>query len=334
MAKGKTTLADVARLAGVSATAASFALSGKGRGIPQATADRIWEAAAKLGYAKASMAKLRDWTRVAYLTQRIEFFNSNTSFFANVYSHLQRAAVKNRFQLFLMEFDANAPEAERERRIHEMVSLGVEVALSNSREHIKPMQERSFKTVLVQNGVSPDCICVHCDDHEAGRLAAVHALANGHLEAGTIFPPNLETHPRFIGFLKGMKEGGGSCPEKFRWTVPWDHAKAAEKIARLAASRKRPGLFYCFADNIMFPAVRGFSKAGLKIPDDVSLIGADNLYWGAHAFPAFTTVDLLESLFADRLAEAIRDAVAGEKPYSVASPVRLIARETVRNLKA
>lgn len=333
MAKGRTTLADVARLAGVSPTAASFALSGKGRGIPQATADRIWEAAAKLGYAKASMAKLRDWTRVAYLTNRIEHFNSNTSFFANVYSHLQRSAVKNRFQLFLMEFDAAAPEAERERRIHEMVALGVEVVLTSAKDHIAPMLARGFKAVLVQSGVIPDCICVHCDDHEAGRLAAVHAIANGHMEAGTIFPPNLETHPRFIGFLKGMKDGGGSCPERFRWTVPWDHAKAAEKIARLAGSRKRPTLFYCFADNIMFPAIRGFRKTGLKVPDDVSLIGADNLYWGAHTFPAFTTVDLLEELFAEHLSEAIRDAVAGERPYCVASPVRLIARETVKCLK-
>ena len=333
MAKGKTTLADVAKLAGVSTTSASFALSGKGRGIPQSTADRIWEAASKLGYAKASMAKLRDWTRVAYLTSRIAYFNSGTSFFANVYSNLQRFAVKNRFQLFLMEFDINAPEAERERRIHEMVSLGIEVVLTNAKENIKPMQERGFKAVLVQSGVAPECICVHCDDHEAGRLAAVHAIANGHLEVGTIFPPNLEYHPRFIGFLKGIKEGGGTCPEKFRWTIPWDHAKAAEKISRLASSRKRPSLFYCFADNIVFPAIRGFAKNGLKVPDDVSLIGTDNLYWGAHAFPAFTTVDLLEGLFAEHLAEAIRDAVAGEKPYCVASPVRLIARETVRSLK-
>ena len=58
MAKGKPTLADVAKMAGVSTTAASFALSGKDNGIPQATADRVWEAASKLGYAKPSMAKL------------------------------------------------------------------------------------------------------------------------------------------------------------------------------------------------------------------------------------------------------------------------------------
>ena len=333
MSKAKPTLAEVAKAAGVSATAASFALNSKGRGIPQATADRVWKAAAALGYAKPSLAKLRGWTRVAYLTAKIEYFNSATSFFANVYSNLQRLAVKSRFELFLMEFDALAADAERERRVQEMIALGIEVVLTNSRANIKPLQARGFKAVLVQSGVMPDCICVHCDDHEAGRLAAVHALANGHNAVGTIFFPGLDTHQRFIGFVKGMKEGKGQLLDKFHWTVPTDHSKAAEKIARLAAGKKRlPSLFYCFADNIVFPAIRGLAQAGLRVPDDVSLIGTDNLYWGAHATPAFTTVDLLEDIFAKRLVEAVKDAVAGESQYSIASPVRLIARETVRRL--
>jgi DNA-binding LacI/PurR family transcriptional regulator len=135
------------------------------------------------------------------------------------------------------------------------------------------------------------------------------------------------------GFLKGVKDAGADCQEKFRWTLPLDQAKAVEKLTRLAASSKKlPTLFYCYSDALLFPALRGFAKTGLKVPSQVSLIGTENLYWGAHGLPAFTTVDLLEKVFAKHLADAIRDAASGESPYCVASPVRLVERETVESL--
>ncbi len=334
MSKGKPTLADVARLAGVSTTSVSFVLGGKkGRGIPEATSERIWRAACKLGYAKSSRAQFRDWTRVAYLTRAIEYFNSGTSFFANVYNHLQRRAVESRLELFLLEFDHSWDDARRQRRLSEMLSLGIEAILTNDKGNAAFMMERGLKTILVQSGVMDGCVSVRCDDAEAGRLAAAHALENGHRVAGTIFPEGTEGHIRYRGFIDYFEANGGKCPAKFRWTVPWSHAEAAKCVTSLASrAQSLPSLFYCFADNTVFPALRGLSIAGLKVPDDVSLIGTDNLYWGAHTFPAFTTVDLCEELFSEKLAEAIGQIVAGAEPFSMTVPVRLISRETVKRI--
>jgi LacI family transcriptional regulator len=333
MAKGKTTLADVARLAGVSTTAASFVLGGRAKGISQATSERVWKAAASLSYAKPSGARLRDWTRVACLSGAPERFNASVSFFASICDKLQRLAVKNRLQLFYLEFDASAEEAAKERRIQEMLSLGIETVVSDSRATISVLAGRGFKTVLVQDSVIADCICVHCDDREAGRLAAVHALSNGHRLAGIISPPDMEAHPRIKGFIETFEAEGGSCPEGFRWTLPFDPSRAAERIARFVEGRKRlPSLFLCLSDANALPAIRGFAKAGLKVPDDISIIGVGNLPWAAQTLPSLTTVDLLPDIFVKRLAEAIHDAMAGESAYSIASPVRLIARETVRRI--
>jgi DNA-binding LacI/PurR family transcriptional regulator len=98
------------------------------------------------------------------------------------------------------------------------------VVLTNVKTNVKPLQARGFKVVLVQGGATPDCICVHCDDHEAGRLAAVHALANGHKELGTIFPSGMDSHPRMSGFLKGVKDAEPtarrSSAGRSRWTRP------------------------------------------------------------------------------------------------------------------
>ena len=106
----------------------------------------------------------------------------------------------------------------------------------------------------------------------------------------------------------------------------------AVEIAKLAAAPDLPTLFYCFADNVMFPAIQGFAAAGLRVPDDVSLIGSDNLYWGKVATPPFTTVDLKERLFAEKVLEAVFHLQAGDPPYQLAVPVELVPRGTVKRL--
>lgn len=333
MGKGRPTLADIAVKAGVSPTTVSFVVNGRDMGISEETSDRIWRAACELGYVKASRMPPRGWIKVAYLTRRIESFNFHTSFFANVYSHLQSKAMKGRMELLLLEFDPASKVGAREQRLADILSTGAEVFLTNDRETASVLLSRKLKTVLVQSGEMEGCVCVHCDDYEAGRLAAAHALENGHSVAGTIFP---ERHrgPRFDGFVEYFEANGGKCPERFHWSVCWSHAEAARHVERMASECKRiPSFIYCFADNLMFPAIRGLTKAGFKIPEDVSVMGTDNLYWGAHAVPAFSTVDLCEEAFSDRLVEAIAHVAAGKAPYKLAVPVRLLPRETVRRLK-
>jgi DNA-binding LacI/PurR family transcriptional regulator len=62
------------------------------------------------------------------------------------------------------------------------------------------------------------------------------------------------------------------------------------------------------------------------------LIGTDNLYWGRLTAPAFSTVDLCEELFAEKVIEAIAHVKKGGEPYCLAVPVRMVPRETVKDL--
>lgn len=328
----KITIADIAAKLELSPTTVSFVLNGRDKGISEATRQAVLAAAAELGYRKpGSGAVAPGWLRAAFVTPRIERFNFETSFFANVYQELQKRSQAERFDLFLLELDPGRRFAEERKHLEEFRAIGIELCLAHSEEVAGCLMAAGFPTILVQGGVLPDCVCIYCDDYEAGRLAARHALEMGHRRAGMIFPD--ARSPRFRGFLETFRAGGGRCRQQDIWTVSFRDEQAAARIEEhTRGAEELPTLFYCFADNLVFAALRGFSRAGFRVPEEISLIGTDNLYWGAAATPAFTTVDLNETLFAAAVIQAMRQVKAGAPPYQQAIPVRLIGRETVRSL--
>jgi LacI family transcriptional regulator len=328
----KVTIAKIAKALKLSPTTVSFVLNdNQDKGISDKTRKLVIDKAIELGYRKPVKVNMLGWTRVGFFTSNIQNFNFSTSFYAGVYSHLQAKSIKSKIELFLLELNLNKNTEEIYNRTKEIKSLGIEVCLTSSIQIADYLKEQGLKTVITQGGRHPEHICIYCDDYTAGKKAAEYAWKMGHKEAGVIFPANSKS-PRFFGFMDRYQELGGKCNEEFQWFLSFDHETMAEKIKEFSKENNLPSLFYCFADNVMFPAIKGFAANGIRVPDDVSLIGTDNLYWGKIATPSFTTVDLNEELFADKTLEAIKHAKKGDAPYELAAPVKLLPRETVKNM--
>lgn len=326
MAK-KTTVKDIAGKLGISAATVSFVLNGQDKGISEDTRRKVIDAAVAMNYRKLPRSNLLGWTHAAYLTSKIEYFNFYTSFFAGVYSNMQRKSAENRIELSLHELRMDGSE-DSYLQLQKLRSTGIDVFLCNSPELAKYLMKSGLKTILVQSGIMLECVSVYCDDYSAGTIAGSYALKMGHRVAGTIFPKGC-SGARFNGFVDVFTAGGGECPNDFKWTVTFDHDSIFREVSQLSKNGNLATLFYCFADNLMFPVIKAFAQNKLRVPDNVSLIGTDNLYWGQYATPAFTTVDLNEEMFADKLIEAVRHVVNGGEPYQLAVPVKLIERETV-----
>jgi LacI family transcriptional regulator, galactose operon repressor len=325
MAK-KTTIKDIAERLGISSSTVSFVLNDKDQGISEDVRLKVIETAILMNYRKIPKANMLGWLRVAYLTPKIQYFNFYTSFFAEVYNHLQRKAAESKIELSLREFDITGSIEKQYLQLQKLQTMDIDVYICSCTATTEYLVQHSLKVVLSQGGRSDKCVNIFCDDYTAGKLAAEHALEMGHRIAGMIFPCS---SPRFDGFIETFTAGGGKCPEEFQWSPIFEHVKIEEFVKSHSCDRNIPSLFYCFADNIMFPAIRGFAANGFGIPEDVSLIGTDNLYWGKFNQPAFTTVDLCEELFAEKLIEAIKHTMDFKPAYQLAVPVRLLKRETV-----
>ncbi len=327
MAK-KTTVKDIAERLGISSSTVSFVLNNKDQGISEDMRRKVIDTAILMNYRKIPKANMLGWLRVAYLTPQIQYFNFHTSFFAEVYNHLQRKAPEAKIELSLREFNSSSSIEKQYLQLQKLQNMDIDVYICHSAPIAEYLVKNGLKVILSQGGRSNKCVNIFCDDYTAGKLAAEHALEMGHHTAGMIFP-STKKNPRFEGFMDTFTANGGVCPDGFQWSPEFEHGKIENYVREHAGEKGLPTLFYCFADNIMFPVIRGFAANSLKIPDDVSLIGTDNLYWGKFNQPAFTTVDLCEELFAEKLIEAIKYVNADKPPYQLAVPVRLLKRETV-----
>lgn len=328
MAK-KTTIKDIALRLGISSSTVSFVLNNREQGISESMRRKVIDTAILMNYRKIPKANMLGWLRVAYLTTRIQYFNFNTSFFAEVYNHLQRKASEAKIELSLREFDPSDSVEKQYLQLQKFQAMDIDVYICSCSTTAEYLTQHGLRVILSQGGRSNKCVNIFCDDYTAGKLAAEHALEMGHRVAGMIFPTR---SPRLEGFIETFSAGGGSFPEEFKWFPVFEHVEIEAFVKEQSKNRDLPSLFYCFADNIMFPVIRGFAANGLKIPDDVSLIGTDNLYWGKFNQPAFTTIDLCEELFAEKLIEAIKHSMDNKPAYQLAVPVRLLKRETVRML--
>jgi LacI family transcriptional regulator len=328
MAK-KTKINDIAERLGISSSTVSFVLNNREQGISEDTRRKVIKTAIEMNYRKIPKANMLGWLRVAYLTPFIQYFNFHTSFFAGVYNHLQRKASEAKIELSLHQFNPDESTEKKYQQLQKLQAMDIDVYICNDNAIAEYFIQHGLKIILSQGGRSDKCVNVFCDDYTAGKLAAEHALEMGHRTAGMIFPLKVVT-PRFEGFFDTFTAAGGKCPKKFQWKPGFDHFEIEEFVRKNSQQKNLPSIFYCFADNIMFPVIRGFAANGLAVPEDVSLIGADNLYWGRFAQPAFTTVDLCEELFAEKLIEAIKHTAEGKVPYQLAVPVKLLKRETVK----
>lgn len=317
------TIREIAEAAGVSAAAVSQVINGNWKKASRATRERIIRLAEEMGYDKLKLSRHAGFVNTVYLTTAERAVR--TTFFSDVYYQLQLRAEKHRIELSEVVLRRENNDAALRSLYH-----SADVFCTSSGELAAKLLRDGKKVVVIQSHkFRGDCTRIDCDDYAAGKLAAKFALSRRCRTAGTVVWD--EDHPRFHGFAETFISGGGTIADCDRLIVPLEHREAEKVIARrlLDGTSPLPDMFFCFADNLIFPLLRAAKRAKLRIPGDFGVIGADDLYWGSVCTPAFTTIDLRPGLFAERVIAAIHSVHAGEKPRHEKIPVRLLRRETM-----
>ena len=329
MAK-KITIADIARVIGISPTTVSFVLNKKNdKGISSETRDKVLSVAEKLGYRPKVKISRVGWIRAIFLVRNLTAFNYHTTFYSGVYNYLSKTCSENNIELSMGEFPYE-DDKDFILSYKKFAEDGYDVFLCNDPRIVTFLKKMNHKVVLVQSDRMDDTICIHCDDFAAGTKAAMYAYKMGHRRAGLICH-GLDGE-RMKGFMTTFTSLGGVCDDKYVWDVDWELHELESVVAEKSKSPDLPSFFYCFSDNMLFYAIRGFAKNNIRVPDDVSIMGTDNLYWGRLNNPAFTTIDLNELLFGEKLLESIKHAYDGNSTYHLAVPVNLVERETVKKI--
>ncbi|MGI5420461.1 LacI family DNA-binding transcriptional regulator [Actinomadura luteofluorescens] len=322
----RVTSLDVARAAGVSQSTVSRALRGH-PGIPPETARRVREAAARLRYVPSERARdlvTRSSRRVAMVV------DLDNPLWSLLVGRLCDELDRRRYRLSLIA-EHGDPEDIESHVLGGTVD-GVIVSTA-SRDSRLPgvLRERGVPAVLLHRYAEdvPLDACV-ADDRLGARLGTRILLEAGHREVGALLGPRTAStaREREDGYRSALADAGIDPDPAWIRHGGFDFGHGRSAVAAMVAERRLPRALFCANDTIALGAMNGAHELGLRVPDDLALVGFDDLEQAAWPLVGLTTIrvpfeDMLRSAV-DRLLERIAGDDGG--PRRVVHPVEPVLR--------
>jgi LacI family repressor for deo operon, udp, cdd, tsx, nupC, and nupG len=279
-APDKIALADIARLAGVSLATASRALS-NAYGVAPATRARVLEVAEQMNYVvspEASRLARGATKRVALVVPHIERW-----FFGEIVAGLETVLGGEGFDVLLYRVgDAE----DRRRFFHDLparrkVDAVVVVAFPVADQERQRLELMGV-TVVAAGGQDASYPFVCIDDYTTARKAIDHLLSLRHTRIGMIEArdpdqPNWPAKPgRSQAYYSALQEAGIPIDDDLVVTGDWGPGHGADAMAKLLSLRQPPTAVDAHSDEVALGAIRTVRRAGLRIPQDIAVIGIDD----------------------------------------------------------
>ncbi|MDR0363391.1 MAG: LacI family transcriptional regulator [Planctomycetota bacterium] len=326
-----TSIKDVARLAGVSIATVSRAVNNLDV-VSDETRRRIQWAVDRLGYSPnlaARSLKRQSAKLLGLLVPDIE-----NPFYATLAKHMEREASTAGYSLILCNTDGRS---ETEDHYLKLLSgrLSDGIFLCRSAIRASSLTASGGKTIplvfLEKQEDGDDRQSVMVDNTDVGVLAARHLAEIGHARLACIMEDKriLPFARRVRGFIDETASHGIRVrPNSIIESGPRisDGRSAMLRLLKKRAD-SRPTAVYCTNDLLAFGAMQAVFETGLRIPEDISLVGTDDVAQSSYMYPPLTTV---RQPFADIAREALRILIHKNVPAGgdVLLPPELVVRRS------
>ena len=328
MQKKRVTLADVARLAGLSTTAASMILTGRPDTRLSAEAHaKVHAAAASLGYRPnvAARALRTDKSRsIAFISDYV----ATTRFASGLIRGALAAAEEAKHVMLVLETggeparEIQAVEAALDRQVD-----GLVFAAMRAREVFVPDVAINVPVVMLNATSARFPVSVLPDEYRGGQQAVALLRAAGLSDEIVLLGHNAEVEAglfrsetiarRLAGIRDAMREAGLQFSAELScWN--WEPGHGYELTRKLLKSA-RPRALFCLNDRLAFGAYQALGEAGLRVPEDIALVSFDNDELASYLRPGLTTIGLPHEQMGRRAVELLLGGA--DTPVLVDMPV-------------
>jgi alanine racemase len=332
-------IADVAREAGVSKTAVSFAFNSPGRLRPE-TASRILEIADLLGYRPNPVARMLTQRRtmtIGVVTPKALSVSFSNPYFGAFAEGVALAAEQSGYGLhFISPLHGSLARAVDRATVDGVVAIG----LHGSHPEVEELQRGGLPFVLVDSSALPDLPSIDVDDEGGAKAAADHLLELGHREfliVGVEPPPSDRgldpgsvTACRLRGYRTALAEAGIELADDRVVIGPATVDAGFAAYVRAWAAGLRPTGVLAMADATAIGVLRAVREQGLSVPRDVSVVGFDDIDLAPHVDPPLTTIHQPVRRKGEEAVRLLLGAVSGRNRGRTAH-LRLNARLIVRS---
>jgi LacI family transcriptional regulator len=287
-----TTMRDVAERAGVSVTSVSHVIN-ETRPVSYELRERVLAAMEELGYQPNRLARsLRSGK-----TQTIGMIvpDSADPFFAEVARGIEDTAFENGYSLILCNSDANLGKEAfyTDVLVEKQVDGILFLAAGLSTERILDLQQRGMPVVVVDRELPGAHVDLVVTDNAGGGWSATrHLIDLGHRRIGYITAPSDLTlsEYRSTGYRKALEEAGIAADENLVVRGDFDFKSGYRAARQLLANDKQPTAIFASNDIMAIGAICAAVESGLQVPQDLSVVGYDDIPLASYSNPPLTTI--------------------------------------------
>lgn len=330
MGESMATIKDVARLANSSITTVSRVLNQTGY-VKQETRDKILEAIRMLHY--QPLERSEGLTRtVGLIVPNIE-----NPFFGKMANYLSAAANGSNYNILL--FNINGSNPLTEEALFDLITRRVDgliyASSHRSMQVIQAAQSKKIPIVVLDREIKNIQInSVTINNNYGAYLATTHLIALGHRQIaylGGVAGMEISQR-RKEGYLRALQENGIALDETYIGYGDYTLSSGVVCMDKLIAVHPEITGVVAATDLMAIGAINCLNKRGLRVPDDISIIGFDNIELAATMTPALTTVEYPMERMSEIVIDLILRQLKDEAPQSEAVMLfpKLIVRQSCR----
>lgn len=288
------TIKDIARAADVSHSTVSRVMNGSSL-ISDETARRVRQTANQLGYLPSAAARTLKTNHSRALGVIIR--NVDDPFFSEILQGIEEVAQASGYSLFMA---ASQRSSDREQAIVQaMVERRVEGVVICSTP-VSPEQSRQFASfgvpiVVINNQAAEEYrYAIYHDDVDGSRQVTRHLIDLGHTKIAYLGNAHAgrSTQDRLTGFVYELDAAGIACPASYIHQVPGGRPEnGSAGSAYFLGLSPRPTALVCYNDMMAIGVLRELNTAGIRVPEQMSITGFDNILFAAYTNPPLTTFD-------------------------------------------
>lgn len=328
------TIHDVAKKAGVSTATVSHVIN-KTRFVSESAARRVRRAMQGLHYQPNAVA--RSLRRKHTRTLGLVLPDSSNPFFAEVARGVEDFAFQQGYTVLFGSSDGDLEKESEYLRvfIEKQVDGLIFVAAGESTRNIRQLQVEHLPLVVVDRefkNVVADYVVA--DNRRGGFLATEHLIQLGHRVIACIAGPSSVTPSaeRVIGYQDALKSHKIPFDSKLlrRGDFQAPSGFAATQFF-LARKSKRPTAIFACNDMMALGALSAIYKAGLRVPDDMAIVGFDDIALASYSSPPLTTIQQPKYEMGQLAAQILIDRIGTKKKSQVQRHLlstHLVARES------
>jgi DNA-binding LacI/PurR family transcriptional regulator len=332
--KRKPTIKDVAKMAGVSFTTVSRFINSSGY-VDANTADKIRAAIDRLNYIPNKIArglKTNSSQNIMLIIPDI-----SNPYYSEMYKVIQWLARDREYSVIL--FDTNEKTKNEFNAIKLCESVGADGMIFCSIDSSASVFEelRKFNKPVVVSNLYDELAfdTVHSIGGKGIYTAAKYLVENGHRKIAYIGgeKESAINKRRKNGFLAVLEEAGIPFCKDFLFEMDFTMDAGYKAGMYLHSLREKPTAVCAANDLIAMGIMLAFNELGIKIPDDISLTGEDNIDFAKVSKPGLTTVNNRGSYFAENAMRMLFERMDGSytgPPREIVCPRELVIRDSVK----